>query len=107
MKAGDLDRQIRIERATKTPNGLGGYTLGWAPLATVWASKKDVSDGERIRAGELAASVETRFQIRWGLGVTVQDRVVTLDDGRVWQLSAVKEIGRHDGQELTGAARGE
>jgi SPP1 family predicted phage head-tail adaptor len=105
MKAGDLDRLIRIERAFTTSDGLGGGTQHWLPLATVWASKDDVSDGERVRAAEVGATIETRFRIRWGIGVTVQDRIVY--DGRTFELNAVKEIGRHEGQELSGEARAE
>lgn len=103
IKAGSLDRRITVERATMSSDGLGGKTPTWAPLATVWGSKKDVSDSERVRALEVEAAVETRFVIRWGLGVTTRDRVIC--EGRTYDLTAVKEIGRHEGQELSGVAR--
>lgn len=105
MKAGDLDRRIVIERATTTTNDFGEEIQTWAPLAEVWAQVLPISDGERWRAAEVAAHVTTRFRIRWGLGVTVLDRVFY--EGREYDIAAVKEIGRHEGQEITAAARAE
>lgn len=101
-----LDRVIRIERAVQTVDAFGGEVLTWSALAdAVGAEVSPVSDGERIRAGELGAEITTRFRIGWGLGVTVEDRVI--HEGRVHAISAVKELGRQAGQEITAAARAE
>lgn len=105
MEAGRLDRRITIERATVETDPFGGETPTWAEVATVWASVEWVKDGERLRAAELAASADVRFQIRWGFGVTVEDRITY--DGRVYDILGVKEIGRHEGQELSASARAE
>lgn len=105
MDAGKLDRRITVERATTTTNAFGEEIPTWAPLGTVWASVEWVKDGERLRAAEVAASVEVRFQIRWGLGVTVEDRVIY--DGHVLEVSGVKELGRRVGQEISASARAE
>jgi SPP1 family predicted phage head-tail adaptor len=105
MDAGLLDRRITIERATETTDAVGGVTREWGPLATVWAQVLPISDGERWRAEEVAAHVTHRFRIRWGAGVLPTDRIVY--EGRIFDLSGVKEIGRREGQELTGAARAE
>ncbi len=103
LRSGDMDRRIRIERASYTSNHLGEQIPTWDRLVTVWAQVLPISDGERWRAAEVAAHVTTRFRIRWGSGVTVTDRIVY--DGRVFDISGVKEIGRHEGQEITAAAR--
>lgn len=105
MEAGLLDRRITIERATETTDAVGGVVRTWGPIATVWAQVLPISDGERWRAQEVAASVTHRFRIRWGVGVEVTDRI--LYDGRVFLISGVKEIGRRVGQELTASARAE
>lgn len=105
MRAEKMDRRIAIQRATAVRNEFGEDILTWATLAEVWAAVEPVSDGERWRAAEVAAHVTTRFRIRWGWDVTVQDRV--LYDGREYDIVGVKEIGRREGQELTASARGE
>lgn len=105
MDAGKLDRRITIERATVTTDVLGGEVLTWGTLATVWAQVIPVSDGERWRAEEVAATATHWFRIRWGVGVMPTDRIVY--EGDVYLISGVKEIGRHDGQEITASARAE
>ena len=52
-----------------------------------------------------AGRSRARFQIRWGYDVTIEDRVIC--EGRVYELVVVKEIGRHEGQELSARARAE
>ena len=105
MKAGGLDRRITVERAVKETDDFGGVRQTWVPLASWAAAVRYVSDAERMQAGELSASVEVRFTIRWGLGVTVEDRV--LYEGRRYEIVAVKEIGRREGQEISAKARAE
>lgn len=104
LRAGSLDRVITIERASApTTDPFGHPVETGSPLATVRVSVAPRSDGERWRAGELGAEATVRFRIRWGAGVTVFDRVIW--EGRVHMISAVKEIGRQEGQEITAAAR--
>lgn len=55
MKAGQLDRRVQFRRAAVSA-GAFGQAEEWADHgAPVWAAKKDVSDGERWRAGDVAA----------------------------------------------------
>lgn len=105
MEAGKLDRRVTIERATVVLDDFGGEVTTWTALATVWASYEPVSDGEKWRAAEVAATVTARFRIRWGFDVKVTDRLIF--DGRVFDIIGVKEIGRREGQEITTSARGE
>ena len=108
MHSPKLDRKITLQRATTTTNEYGEEVQTWGTLATVWASKKDVSDGERIAAAAASAEIGTRFQIRWDSSwsdLSPLDRVVY--DGRTYNISAVKEIGRREGLEISAAARAE
>lgn len=74
----------------------------------VWASKLDIRDSERYAAQEVGAQVTTRFRIRWSTSVKGFDpRGSILFDGRRYDVSAVKEIGRRQGLEITANARAE
>lgn len=108
MRAGSLDRKITIQRATFSPNAAGEDVPAWADLVTVRASKTDIPDGERWRAAEVAATITTRFQVRWNAltaSVTPKDRIIC--DGRAFDISHVKELPRQVGLELTARARAE
>ncbi|WP_418885044.1 phage head closure protein [Aurantimonas endophytica] len=106
MDAGRMDRRITLERFTETRDAFNEPVQTWAPLATVWASKEDIRDGERWSAQEVGAEVTTRFRVRWSSVVAdlnPKDRVQF--DGRTYDIVAVKEIGRREGLEITASAR--
>lgn len=106
MRAGDLDRRVTLMRASTAANSFNELVETWSPLATVWASKTDVSDGERFRAAAVGATIDARFQIRWSATVsTVGPRDQLVCEGRTYDISGVKEIGRRLGLEITATAR--
>lgn len=102
MRAGPMDRRITIERYGVTYNDDNEPVSAWTELAKRWASKQDVSDGEKIRAAEVGATVTTRFQLRWDSvteTITATDRLVY--DGQVYEIEGTKEINRREGIEIT------
>jgi SPP1 family predicted phage head-tail adaptor len=106
MKAGSLDRRITLLRGIETRNQFNEPILSWAPVATVWASKEDIRDAERVASQEVGADITSRFQIRYSSAVAdvnPKDRL-QLDD-KVYDIVAVKEIGRRDGLEISAIAR--
>ena len=109
MQAGKMDRRVTILRDQgSSTNGFGEPVANLAELATVWACKTNVSDGERFRAGEQAADLQMRFTLRWSSQVAdVDPRDRLLFEGRTYDIAAVKELGRRRGLEITAAARAE
>ena len=110
LKAEAMDRRITLQ--------MDGVEIGRDPFndpvfgppldLTVWASKEDVSDVERVRAQQVGAEITTRFRVRWSEAVSRFDATGrVLFDGREYAVSGVKEIGRREGLEITAAARSE
>lgn len=106
MGAGAFDRRIRFRRAKLEDDGLSTVEV-WADHgAPVWASRRDISDAERWRAGEVQAHVTTRFVVRssaFTRGIDPRDRLIC--DGREFEIVGIKEVGRRDRLEITAAAR--
>jgi len=112
MQPGKRDRLITFQRNGGTTDAFGGQSEAWAALTvgtwagSEWAEKIDVSDGERWKAGEVAAQVTTRFRTLSHAGtraVLASDRITF--DGVNYDISGIKEIGREQGIEFTCAAR--
>lgn len=109
MDSRKFDRIIRLERATVTQDpGSGENVETWATLGPekIFASYTPVSDGEKVAAGEVGSTLMARFVIRYDSAwssVNPKDRLVF--EGRTFDLWGVKELGRHEGFELTAAAR--
>ena len=108
MDALKLDRRVVLQRKTITRGEANAPLETWTVLATVWASKRDVTDVERLRADEVGSALTTRFAIRWSTDVDdlgADDRLIF--DGRTYNIEGVREIGRHDGLEINATARQE
>ena len=112
MANGARDRLITFQRNGGATDAFGGQAEGWATLTvgawagSEWAEKADVSDGERWKAGEVAAQVTTRFKTLWHAGtaaVLPSDRITL--DGETYDISGIKEIGRKRGLEFTANRR--
>ena len=100
-----MDRVLTLQRKTTTQDTYGEPIETWATIATVWAEKKDLRGSELFAAQQFMAGVETIFKIRYRVGMTPLDRVVC--EGETYDVSAVIEIGRREGQEIYCSARTE
>lgn len=106
MRAGLRVYRVQFRRAAITADALGS-TETWDDHGyPVWADKQDISDGERWRAGEVAAHISARFRVPvsgFVLGITPKDRMVCR--GLTYDISGIKEIVRDRELEFTAAAR--
>ena len=104
--AGELDRRITIQRATTTLNEFNEPIVTWTDLTTVWAKRRDASATESYRAQEVGAEITARFTIRWSSvaeSVNPSDRLSF--DGRLYNITAVRDIERNRWREIDAVAR--
>lgn len=77
------------------------------PLANIgdvlWASKQDISDGERSRAGSVSSLSVSRFVVRWSpFVVSIEKSDALLCDGVIYQITGKKDgAGRRSLVEFT------
>ena len=104
---GELDKRISILRAAKIDDGMAAAEGPHEEIAKRWAKKTDVSDGERMRAGEHASEVATRFLVLSdSLTRTITGADQIAHKGRTYFVTGVKELGdREDGIEITAGGR--
>lgn len=107
LGAGRLDRRITINRLTEgLPNGFGEPVETWAELATIWAMRADVSDGEKVATGQRSSALLSRFVVRSSTvtrTVSAADRIT--HGGATWNILGVKQTadGRDRYIEITAA----
>lgn len=91
MNAGKLNRRVRLETSTRTPDALGGGGVTWQVFAdNVPAAGVPLSGSERIAAMQVEGSVTYRWEIRYRPGLTESMRVVYGD--RLFNVRAVIDI---------------
>ena len=66
MNSRDLDTRIQFLAPVAGDDGLRRKE-GFAPVGgKIWSKKTDVNDGEKWRAGQVSASIMSRFLVRYG-----------------------------------------
>lgn len=97
--AGALDRRITVQRATETRDpGTNAVLQSWANhLTDAPASVKTAAGREFLEGAQIVSERRAVFTIRWA-EVAVTDRVSF--DGRIYNISDVREIGRRRFLEL-------
>ena len=102
-----LDRIVQFRRAALIDDGVGLVEVFANHGDPYPAARRDLSDGERWRAGEVQAHVTTRFVLRWSpftAAITPKDRL--LCEGREYEVTGIKEgEGRRQWLEMNCAVR--
>jgi SPP1 family predicted phage head-tail adaptor len=88
VRAGDLKQRITIQQKTSAQNTVGELVPTWAPYATVWAAKEQLTGRERFVDQRLREDVDTRWRIRYRTDLNPKTMRVT-HAGAVYDLIAV------------------
>lgn len=79
MNAGDLREQIRFEVEQRTPNGQGGFTTLWVPVAKAADVRAEIillTGDESIQAGVERGIQRWRVRVRKRTDLTTANRIV-------------------------------
>src|SRR5690242_5513965 len=79
MQAGKLRCRVTIEAPTVTQNEFGEPVTTWTTLATVRASKEDLTGREAFLAMQVKSQQQTRFTMRYLADVLPTMRLVIGD----------------------------
>jgi head-tail adaptor len=103
MRAGELDRQIRILAPVVTIDTVGDEVEVWSVIMSVWASKHEIGAAELIRNPQVKAEMEAIFTIRTPEQPIDPSMRVEDDAGRLYEIAGITELpGRRVGLEIRG-----
>lgn len=106
LPAGPRRRRISIEMPSPYQDETGQEVARWAPVASVWASWRRASARETLAASEVSAEATDIFECLWSnLVADVDSKCRLVFKGRVYDISAVTEIGYREGLRIQAAAR--
>ena len=60
-----LRSRLVLEAPQEKPDGAGGVTSSYAPVATLWARIEPLRGDEGVRAGSLGQAISHRITLRW------------------------------------------
>lgn len=63
-----------LEAPVETVNALGGATIAFQPITTLWAQLEARGGTERDRGGRLEGTTDSRITIRWRGGIDARMR---------------------------------
>lgn len=107
MRAGQLDRAIKLKEPDVTGRDEWNNPIFVpGPVHEIRAEYTPVSDAEKVAANEVIANLVGRFRIRWSEKVRNVNPLWSIEyEGRDYDISGTKEIGRRRGIEITATAR--
>jgi SPP1 family predicted phage head-tail adaptor len=71
----DLNKRITLQYETRTPDGMGGFTVAWVDAATVWAKKTTHRSDEAVQAMATTGTAIHNFRIQWRADVQSSWRI--------------------------------
>lgn len=95
MRAGELDRRIEFLDGTDIQDGFGETLTTWNVDFTVWGGLKHLSGTEKMSGDQEVASIDAEVRVRWRSAIRQQHRIRV--DGQVFEIKAMKELGRREG----------
>jgi SPP1 family predicted phage head-tail adaptor len=105
LRAGLLDRRVRLERRVEETDDSGQSVPRWLPLAEVWARVEPLGGREGFGQQQWVATGDVRFTIRWRPDVTPLHRVI--HGGREFDVVSVAEDGRREALLIIARGRAE
>jgi SPP1 family predicted phage head-tail adaptor len=106
IQAGELDRRITILRSTPVTNAYNEPVETFVAWRSFAAKRRDASASESYRAVEVGAQITARFTVRFSSDtatITPKDRIQF--DGRDYNITAARQVGRRRWIELDATAR--
>lgn len=102
MMSGRLDRRLTLQKPTTTTDDYGEEETTWNDYCEVWGSIQKQSGREMFEAGKLA-EIEILFRVRYLSEIDTTWRIQY--DGKDFDITHIKEVGRRDGLEIAGRSR--
>ena len=87
MNIGSLRDRLTLEQPVRTPDGGGGASVSWEPVADLWAHVRPISGDERLAHDQVAGRLTHQVWIRHRTGVVPAMRF--RDGARIYEIVAV------------------
>jgi SPP1 family predicted phage head-tail adaptor len=87
MNIGSLRERLTLEQPVRTPDGGGGASISWQPVAELWAHVRPVTGDERLDHDQVAGRLTHRVWIRDRPGVVPAMRF--RQGARIYEIVAV------------------
>jgi SPP1 family predicted phage head-tail adaptor len=88
-RIGRLRHRLTLEAPETDADDIGGRSVAWTPLATVWAAVETVNGNEIAAQDQTDAQLVCRITIRHRDGVGPAMRLTR--DARVFEIAAVRD----------------
>lgn len=101
-----LDTRLQFMRFVEADDGFAVTETWQCHGKPVWASRRDISDRERIASQQIAATITTRFTVRYSCfteDLTPKDRIEC--ENVTYDIVGIKRVGRREAFEITANAR--
>ena len=76
MNSGRMTERVAIQTPTRVADGIGGFTVVWNTVNTVWATVEPLKGREQLQAMQLEASNLFRLVVRNDVSISPDQRLL-------------------------------
>src|SRR5690606_13781910 len=91
---GELTERVTFRREVRTDDGMGGSTLSWQDIATVWAHVRPMNGNERLASAQVESHANYLIVAR--APRDVQEKDIAVWNGRELNVRFVKRRRAQD-----------
>lgn len=89
MRPTKYNKRITVQKRTKVPNDIGGWSNTWTDLYSSWASVRPLSGAKRLEYGRLAFSETWEVEMR-KRAENVDSECQVIHDGKTFQIVSIE-----------------
>lgn len=86
-----MDQTVELWQQTRTPDGLGGFTVTWAKVTDIMAGIKQLPGDEKSQAGRLARVARVEFTVQTASAYPITEKMQIRWKGRAYNVRYVPE----------------
>lgn len=105
VRTGEMRNRVLVQTRTETASDVGSSNEAWATDTNGerWAAIETLNSDERFSDDQTASRTKYKITMRFYSGLNATQRIVEKNDGRIFNIVSIDNVGDRDKQTIVEA----